>query len=201
MSEIYKIGHSNYDINKFIGLLLHNDVNAVADVRSSPYSKWVPQYSREALKATLLANGIAYTFLGKEFGARSDNPNCYVNGRVQYSRLAEEPAFEIGVARLREGVKKFRIALMCAEKDPIDCHRAILVARELDERGFMIRHILPSGECETQRQLELRLLSKFKLPANDLVSGREFVDRAYQKQEDRVAYQDDQEVRNNGGVE
>jgi uncharacterized protein (DUF488 family) len=199
-SVIYTVGHSNHHISTFLSLLSEHNVTAIVDVRSSPYSRWSPQYSRKELSVELKLHGIAYVFLGKELGARSENPECYVNGKVQYCRLAEEPAFEMGIARVRVGASKYRIALMCAEKDPIDCHRALLVSRELHERGFGISHILADGRLETQKNLERRLLQKFRLPENDLVSGREFVDEAYRKQEDRVAYLDEKMAGDEGGL-
>jgi uncharacterized protein (DUF488 family) len=198
--QVLSIGHSNHRIDAFVELLQRHGVTAVADVRSSPYSRWVPQFSRNELSAALKAHGIAYVFLGKEFGARSENPACYVDGKVQYDRLAAEPAFESGVERIKEGIQKHRIALMCAEKDPIDCHRALLVSREIDRHGMPVAHILADGSLQTQRELETRLLRKHKLPENDLLSRSEFVDTAYRKQEERVAYEDEQIARRNGAT-
>lgn len=189
---LYTIGHSNHDIATFIGLLKQHGVSALCDVRSHPYSRFVPQYSREALKAAIVNSGIAYVFLGKELGARSENPSCYRQGKVQYDRLAQEPQFAEGLQRVRQGIDRYCLALMCAEKDPIDCHRALLVARRLHESGLAVSHIRVDGTLESQQELESRLLALCKLPEGDMFKGREeFLSEAYLIQGERVAYQDE----------
>jgi uncharacterized protein (DUF488 family) len=188
---LYTIGHSNHEIAVFLGLLRRHGVTAVGDVRSQPHSRWVPQYSREALEAALTDAGIAYVFLGKELGARSDNPACYRDGKVQYDRLAEEPIFAEGIGRVVQGMQRYKIALMCAEKDPLDCHRALLVARRLFETGVAVSHIHADGGLEGQQAMESRLLALCKLPEKDLFTGRaEFVAEAYRLRGERVAYQE-----------
>lgn len=187
------IGHSNHETGAFLGLLAQNGVSAIGDVRSSPYSRYVPHFSREALKSTLTSAGVAYTFLGKEFGARSDNPLCYKYGKVQYDRLAQQPIFAEGVTRVIEGMKRYRIALMCAEKDPIECHRALLVARAFFNQGIPVSHILADGSLESHDSMESRLLALCKMPEGDMFKSRaEFIAEAYLLQGDRVAYQDNE---------
>src|SRR5258707_92198 len=124
---IYTIGHSTHPIEQFVTLLKSVSITAVSDVRSRPYSRMNPQFNREPLKATLRAEGIKYVFLGKELGARSDDQSCYRNGQLQYDLLAGTELFRQGIERMKEGARSFRIALMCAEKEPLDCHRTILV--------------------------------------------------------------------------
>lgn len=193
---LFTIGHSNHDISTFIGLLRAAGVTAIADVRSHPYSRYFPQFSRDALKSSLSDAGIAYTFLGKEFGARSPNPACYINGKVQYALLAKQPEFMSGVDRIHEGMRKYRIAFMCAEKDPADCHRALLVARTFFESGDEVSHIQADGSLETHEHLEGRLLKLWKLPEGDMFRSREeCVQEAYARQSDRVAYQDEEMTR------
>jgi uncharacterized protein (DUF488 family) len=192
MNEIYTIGHSTHEIAAFIALLRQHDITALCDVRSRPYSRYAQQYSREALKNALEAAGIAYIFLGKELGARSDNPACYKLGRVQYTRLAKESLFLDGIDRVTEGMKRYRIALMCAEKDPVECHRALLVSRQLFESGFPVSHILADSSLESHEALESRLLAVCKLPEGDMFNSRkDFVAEAYVLQGERVAYKDD----------
>ena len=122
MGQILTIGHSTHDLDAFLRLLSENRVTAVADVRSVPASRFTPQFNRDAIKRALRDVDIKYAFLGAELGARSDDPNCYVNGKVQYARLAQTPAFAEGIERLRRGLATERIALMCAEQEPLDCH-------------------------------------------------------------------------------
>ena len=119
--------------------------NSIADVRSHPYSRYMPHFSREFLKEALSAKNVKYVFLGRSLGARSDNPACYHKGKVQYDLLAQEPQFIAGLDQLRLGMNRYRIALMCAEKDPLNCHRAVLVARKLYEGGISVVHIHADG--------------------------------------------------------
>jgi uncharacterized protein (DUF488 family) len=175
----------------FLARLRQHGVTAVGDVRSQPYSRWVPQFSRDVLESALADAGIAYVFLGKELGARSDNPDCYREGKVQYDRLAREPTFAEGIGRVLQGMERYRIALVCAEKDPLDCHRALLVARRLFESGVAVSHIHADGALETHLAMESRLLASCKLPEGDLFTSRaEFVADAYRLRGERVAYQD-----------
>lgn len=191
-SSVYTIGHSNHEITAFIGLLKQHGITALGDVRSHPYSRYVPQYSREPLKTALTEAGLAYVFLGKELGARSNNPACYRQGKVQYDRLAKEPSFREGIGRVLQGRDRYRIALMCAEKDPLECHRALLVARKLFETGIPVNHILADGTIESHEAMESRLLAICKLPEGDMFKSREeFVVEAYSIQGERVAYQDE----------
>jgi uncharacterized protein (DUF488 family) len=190
-SMLYTIGHSNHEIAVFLGLLRQHGITAVGDVRSQPYSRYVPQYSRDALETALTDAGIAYVFLGKELGARSDNPACFREGKVQYDRLAEEPLFAEGISRVVQGMQRYRIALLCAEKDPLDCHRALLVARKLFEAGVPVSHIHADGALESHEAMESRLLAACKLPEGDLFTSRqEFVADAYRLRGERVAYQE-----------
>jgi uncharacterized protein (DUF488 family) len=189
---LFTVGHSNHSLGAFIELLQRHGVTAVGDVRSHPYSRYAPQYSREPLKAALARIGIAYVFLGKELGARSENPDCYKQGKVQYDRLARQPQFAEGIRRVTKGMEQHYIALMCAEKDPLECHRTLLVARKLFESGLEIAHIHADGSLEDHGTLESRLLDMCKLPEGDMFKQRaEFISEAYAIQGERVAYQDD----------
>ena len=191
-SMLYTIGHSNHEITAFAELLRRHGITALGDVRSYPYSRYVPQYSRDPLKAALADAGIAYVFLGKELGGRSNNPACYRQGKVQYECLAQESSFAEGIKRVMQGIERYRIALMCAEKDPLNCHRALLVARKLFEARVPISHIHADGSLESHQAMESRLLATCKLPEGDMFKGREeFVSEAYTIQGKRVAYQDE----------
>jgi len=156
--EVYTIGHSNHAIERFLDLLAVHAIEAIADVRSHPYSRFNPQFSLRRLSASLEQAGIAYLFLGTELGARSDDPAVYVDGKVDYTRLARAPRFQDGLARVVAAADQARIALMCAEKDPLQCHRAMLVCPELAARGIGARHIREDGRLESRAELEARLL-------------------------------------------
>lgn len=186
--RLFTIGHSNLSIEDFIALLNRHGVTAVADVRSSPYSRYTPQFNREPLKLSLSSEGIQYVFLGEELGARRSEEACYVDDVARYDRIAKTEAFQTGLQRLRDGASKHAIALMCAEKDPLTCHRTILICREISQEAE-ITHILESGEIESQAQVETRLLKLVGLPTRDLFRSREeLVEEAYQRQGDEIAY-------------
>lgn len=189
MTRIATVGHSTHTVDHFLRLLRENGMTAIADVRSSPYSRHTPQFNREALKATLRSHGMSYVFLGKELGARSDDPHHYDGVKVNYGRLSESQMFKTGIDRLLNGAEKHAIAIMCAEKDPVTCHRTILVARRLIELGAEINHILPDGSIEPHQHAMARLMRSLKIDPNDLfIPPDALADKAYRQQEERIAY-------------
>jgi uncharacterized protein (DUF488 family) len=195
MNQLYTIGHSNHDIDRFIELLKMHAITAVGDVRSSPYSKFNPQYNRENLQKVLKEHQIAYVYLGLELGPRSEDPACYVNGKVQYARLAGTELFQHGLRRLHQGLQTYHIALMCAEKDPITCHRMILVCRGLRSEPIQINHILEDGSVETLQDAERRLMQELKMRQLRLFENPEdVIQRAYDTQGERIAYVRDQDT-------
>ncbi|MGB0551454.1 MAG: DUF488 family protein, partial [Alphaproteobacteria bacterium] len=131
-------------------------------------SKRHPQYRKDELAARLKGEGIAYVFLGKELGARPDDPKWYLDGRVVYDRIAATPAFDEGLRRVEEGASRLRIALMCAEREPLDCHRTLLVSRHLIRRGVSIGHILVDGALESGEAAGARLATAMGLEEDDL---------------------------------
>lgn len=128
----------------------------MADVRSRPLSRFAPHFSQQRLAPALQAAGIAYGFLGQELGGRPEGPACYVSGQLDYACLARQPGFAAGLQRLGAGARRHRTALLCAERDPAHCHRALLVTPALSARGLTVQHILASGELETQEALARR---------------------------------------------
>ncbi|HEX3847398.1 MAG TPA: DUF488 domain-containing protein [Steroidobacteraceae bacterium] len=191
-AEILTIGHSTHGAEKFIELLRAHAVTALADVRSTPYSRRHPQFNRERLRDTLKAAGIEYVFLGKELGARSEDDACYEDDQVQYDVLAKTPAFTSGIQRLIEGSRKYRIATMCAEHEPLNCHRTILVARHLVRAGACVSHILRDGSIEPHTVTLARLVQGLRLtPADpDLfdLEASSVAEEAYARQGQRIAY-------------
>ena len=189
---VLTVGHSTYPIGKFIKLLEDNGVTAIADVRSMPYSRYNPQFNREDLEAALKQHGIRYVFLGRELGARSDDPSCYENGRVIYRRLAQTELFQSGLQRVIRGAQDYRIALMCAEKEPLECHRTLLVAQELVAQSVTVQHILSNGRLEAHEATLERLLDMFDLRQLELFDplNNRLAD-ALARQEARIAYVDE----------
>jgi uncharacterized protein (DUF488 family) len=190
MSQVvYSIGHSNGTIERLIGLLQQHSITAVADVRSQPYSRFNPQFNREVLAGSLKGVGLEYVFLGQELGARSDDPACYRNGRAQYALIAKAGTFQRGIERLLSGAERFRLAILCAEKEPLVCHRGILISRHLHEIGMVVRHILEDGSVEDHESAVERLLDMHGLRDEHLFHSREErIALAYQKQAEDIQY-------------
>lgn len=188
--RLFTIGHSNLDVQSFLALLTKHAITAIADVRSVPASRFSPHFNEDALRRSLSSIGVKYVFLGKELGARSDDPDCYVDGRVQYDRLAATSGFEEAVGRLVNGSRRERIAVMCSERDPIECHRTLLVAPALERRGIRVEHILSDGTLESSADATLRLRRKHGRADPVLFGEDEVVAEALSKQEARIAYVD-----------
>jgi len=160
--ELFTIGHSNLSIEAFVLLLQKHGITAVADVRSHPFSRYLPHFNKSEITDSLSAAGIQYVFLGQELGARPEDLSCYdTSGKALYDRIAATPLFSAGIQRLLKGAASYKISLMCAEKDPITCHRTILVCHKVKEFNLQINHILSDGNLESHQDLEARLLSIF----------------------------------------
>ena len=166
--QLFTIGHSNLSIEAFLTLLQQNKITAVADVRSHPYSRYLPHFNKPTLQVALSNAGIRYGFLGQELGARPTDLSCYVNGKALYERIAATELFSQGIQRILKGSETYKIAMMCAEKDPITCHRTIMVCRELRKFDLEINHILTDGTWESHQDLEKRLLSLHGLDKSQL---------------------------------
>ncbi|MEZ4525061.1 MAG: DUF488 domain-containing protein [Desulfobacterales bacterium] len=189
MKEIWTVGHSNHCAEKFMDLLRQNRITAIGDVRSHPYSRHNPRFNRETLREDLKKQGIAYVFLGEELGPRSKYPSCYENGRVRYDAIAKTADFQNGLERVKKGMESFRIALMCSEKDPITCHRMILICRHLRSPDIHIRHILEDGSTEDLSDAEKRLMQVLDIRQELFDTDPESaVIRAYDMQSRKIAY-------------
>src|SRR5690348_5255832 len=128
---VFTIGHSNHDIEKFCALLKHHAITAICDVRSHPSSAQNPNFNQTLPKQTLRKENVAYSTFCSELGVWVVDPSCYEHGRVSYERIAHTTTFQQGLRRILQGITTHRVALMCAEKEPLNCHRTILVARYL----------------------------------------------------------------------
>ena len=163
MRMIYTIGHSNYDSDYFMELLLKFKINTVVDVRSVPFSKYVPHFNKDNIKTLLNKHGIHHVYMGEELGIIRDNNSLLSkDGYVDFEKVSETKLFKNGIERIRHGFSKgYSIIIMCTEKDPIDCHRSILIGRELHKEKYDIAHILTDGSMETHTEFEGRLLSMY----------------------------------------
>ena len=187
---ILTIGHSRHPLARFIELLEGAGATAVADVRSAPVSRFSPHFNKQALAASLAAQGIAYVFLGRELGGRPGRPEMYTQGVADYEKMAASPEFRAGLARLREAAEQHRVAMMCAEADPLDCHRCLLIGRALAEQGSEVRHILASADIITQAEVEDLLLGLAGLAEPGLLpaSRAERLAEAYRARNRIAAY-------------
>ncbi|WP_432280447.1 DUF488 family protein [Tropicimonas omnivorans] len=166
----------------------------VCDVRSTPYSHYKPDFSRGPLRQHLNAEGIKYAFFGDQLGARPKDRSCYVSGQAKYDRIARTDFFNEGINRLRVGVRKMNLALVCSEKDPIECHRAVLVCYNLPDLRGNIYHIHPDGSLECQDRFEQRLVHLHGLTPPPLLQRpgdwESAVTEAYEKQAAGIAYRE-----------
>lgn len=190
INQIFTIGHSNHPTEKFLDLLRMNGITAVADVRSSPRTRVNPDFSQPHIETVLSGAGINYVFLGDELGARSSDERCYEKGRVRYDRLAKQTMFQEGLDRIEIGAEKYRIALLCAEKEPLECHRCILVSRHLTRRNLEVSHILADGSTETHQETIVRLRNSLGLmiQRDMFMTDDELTNMAYSLQEEKIAY-------------
>jgi uncharacterized protein (DUF488 family) len=187
MHPLFTIGHSTHDFAKFLELLKQHEIEVVADVRSRPFSR-LAWFSRPELEKELKANRVRYVFLGDELGARRVERECYIGPRADYELIAQTRAFVQGIERLREGVAKFRVALMCAEKDPLDCHRTVLVCRHAKEFAE-ISHIRADGRLETHAAAEERMMAPYVSPEGDMFRSRiELLNEAYKRRGEEINY-------------
>lgn len=169
---VFTIGHSNHSLERFIELLQAHGVDEVVDVRSAPYSGYTTHFNHDFLKNALENKGIGYLFMGGKLGGRPVDRSCYdANGRVMYDKIAKTDAFNDGVKDLIRGVDERRIALMCSEKEPLECHRTLLVSYNLTQWSIAVQHVLVDGELESHDEAMNRLMGDFELSPNDC-SGR-----------------------------
>ncbi|WP_017209972.1 DUF488 family protein [Clostridium beijerinckii] len=196
---LYTIGHSKHTQQYFLKLLKLNKINCIVDVRSTPFSKFSPQFNKDEIKKFLNMHGIYYIHMGSEFGARQEDRNLYSkDGYLDFEKTAKSKQFLNGVERISNGIEKnLKIAFMCTEKDPIDCHRNILVANQFHKRNYNIENILENGSLEKQEHLEKRLLDmyfpdRYQLNFMDLNKNskteEELIDEAYKLRNKDIGY-------------
>jgi uncharacterized protein (DUF488 family) len=151
---VLTIGHSNHSLEHFLDIVQRNAVEVVVEVRSYPYSRYAPQFDREAVKPALAKIGVKYVDLGKELGGRPGDSEFYDgDGHVRYDRVAAAQFFQEGLQRLEEVASRYCVAVMCSEEDPAVCHRGLLIGRVLRERGYRVEHIRGDGRRQTDSEV------------------------------------------------
>lgn len=195
-SYLFTIGHSDHEFGHILALLEKQQIDVIADVRSQPYSRFHAQFNRETLAKALSSERIAYVHLGRQLGARRVEHESYQGRQARYDLIRRLPAFRDGLEILRQQIVGHRVCLLCAEKDPITCHRTVLVCRQLRGEPIEIRHIRADGSLETTAQIEDRLIEAVGLPPDHLFLGREeLIEQAYDLQSERIAYTQVEETR------
>lgn len=198
MGLLYTIGHSQHEFEYFLSLLKKYNINYLLDVRSTPYSKYAITYNKEHISSLLFSHGINYSFMGKYFGARPDNIELYCEeGYLDFEKVSHSDLFIKGMNNVIMGLEKGNnISLMCTEKDPLDCHRAIMVARAFSLKGIDVKHILCNGKLQTQQELDERLLNKYfpnraqlsLFNYNDVTNDEESIKLAYKERNKEIGY-------------
>ncbi|HXW42760.1 MAG TPA: DUF488 domain-containing protein [Xanthobacteraceae bacterium] len=187
--DLYSIGHSNMTAERFLAMLGAAGVDAVADVRSIPASRFCPWFSAKNLAASLAGQGIAYLSYGETLGGRPRHPKLYCDGVADYEAMARQPDLAAALTRLAADAARWRVCLMCAEREPLDCHRCLLVARALAARGLAVGHILHDGTVEPHAATERRLLELAGDDSDLFAPGQhEHLAAAYRRRARAVAY-------------
>lgn len=172
---IFSIGHGNRDFNDFVKLLHEYEVEYLIDVRSSPYSKMFPVYNRETLSNLLKQNNIIYLYLGDVLGGLPKDPSCYIEysdknkeeaRKIDYSKIEKKEFFQNGLERLKTAdAKGLKVAVMCSELHPEECHRSKLIGVALQKAGIIMKHIDKNGKIIDQIAVNA-LINKGKNPIN-----------------------------------
>jgi len=179
---LFSIGYANLSQAMLLDYIQQQNIQAVVDVRSMPYSQRWQAFNRDRLQARLIEEHIHYVFLGDLCGARIEDATVYSNGVLNYAAVQKNTLFQKGLIRLKTGLENYRILLMCAEKDPLNCHRFLLICRPLAS-CVAIQHIRHDGSLESQCEIEERMLSMHRLEQATLFySPQERLEQAYNRQ-------------------
>lgn len=197
---VYTIGYSGFpDMEAFLRCLKDADIRLLVDVRSTPYSQYYQQYDKPFISEMLKNNGIQYRNYSREFGARQEDKSFYRNGRLDFSVFVQSSQFLEGVKKVHSAIKLgYTPVLMCAEKEPATCHRAIMISRFFYNTGFDIRHFMPEGHSKTQRDVENELLDAYFKSRNQLSlfeaykQDEELIPEAYVKRNDEIGFREEE---------
>lgn len=185
---LLSIGHSNDSVEIFIERLKIHHIQAIADVRSQPYSRYASWFNREDISAALKKNNIAYVFLGDALGARCTDPHCIRDGKIDFTKVAKRKEFQSGITRIKQGLLKFNIALMCSEKDPTTCHRTILIAREFIKNNIDIQHIFPDDTIKQHSKLMQNIAYENNYDNDLFMSEEDKINQSYKLQAGKMGY-------------
>lgn len=196
INTIYSIGYSGFSIKEFLETLKANKITLIVDVRSKPYSQYFPDFNKETLEKTLKSNGIYYRNYAKEFGARQEERHFYSKeGYLDFEIFVKSAYFQSGFEKLKQSmVQDYSFSLMCAEKDPINCHRTIMIARAFHEAGYEVIHLLPNNGVMTHEVIESRMLEMYFPNRNQMklfdqnLNDHDYISQAYKKRNAEIGY-------------
>ncbi len=186
--DLFTIGHSNHPIARFVELLQNSEITDVIDVRTVPSSGRYPWFKKEALAQRLPRHNIAYRTQGHALGGRPRDAKLFCDGVADYEAMAQTPEFRGGLDRVIDEAKGKRICLMCSEREPLDCHRCLLIGRALSERGLRLGHILADGSIEPHKVTEERLLELASEPDLFSTDMNAWLAAAYRRRARSVAF-------------
>lgn len=199
---LYTIGHTNHSHEEFLKLLKQHSITYLLDVRSTPYSQYTCQFNKDVISEVLVANGIKYYYMGKFFGARPDDKSLYTSDNyLDFEKMRSSELFKKGLDNVMKGLAEGNnIVLMCTEKDPMDCHRAIMVSRGFTLKGIEVNHILPDGKLQSQKELDERLLNLYYSDRNQIsflsniseIPEEDLLVEAYKKRNAEIGYHNEQ---------
>ena len=191
VTQVWTIGHSNHPYDRFRDLLREAGITAVADVRTAPFSRYSPHFNSDELCCSLRRDGVAYIFLGKQLGGRPASRGLYRNEVADYEAIAATNEFREGLDRVVDGAHRYRVALMCSEQNPLDCHRCLLIGRALAQRGVQVSHLLADGRTMPHSEAQQELLRLTGRDEEDLLmSPDERLATAYREHARKVAFQE-----------
>lgn len=188
--SIFSIGYSSFgnDAAQMIEILNEHEINVLIDVRSSPYSSYYTAFNKENLELSLKKENIYYRNYAKEFGARQEDLDLYPFGYLDFERFSKTDEFKSGVTRVENSLAHgYNVVFMCSEKEPVSCHRAILVTRAFSNLGYQITHLLPEKKSKTQADIETELLQMHPRSLFDDFNEDEIV-LAYRKQNEKIGF-------------
>lgn len=200
MKKIYTIGYAGFKIDEFEKVLKANNISCVIDVRSNPSSKFYNEYDSVNLRNYLKKFNILYRHYGKEFGARQVDKKYYTDGYMDFEKFTKSDAFLEGFQKIQSGIElNYSFVLMCAEKNPYDCHRSIMISRVFHEKGYDVRHILSDGSTESQDDIENQILDNYfpnRLQESlftENISTKELINKGYLLRNKEIGYRQQKE--------
>ncbi len=196
MASVFTIGYAAFNIDDFIDVLKSHKISHLIDVRSNPVSEYFQDYNSFNLESKLKQHNILYENLALEFGARQENKEFFSkDGFVDFEKFTQSEQFKNGLLKIKDGLnQKTNFVLMCAEKDPINCHRSIMIGHAMQKNGIEVLHIMPDNQLQSQSEIDKRLLELYSPDRNQLnlfaqsSDEQELIEQAYKKQNEKIGY-------------